>query len=226
MLAEHRAYAAALADAGVSVDLLPPLEDFPDAIFTEDPALTFPEGAILLRPGAATRIGEAEHLRPVLARHFGTVRTIAAGHADGGDVLVTPDTVLIGLSARTDAVGAEALANELAALGRASRIVTPPAGALHLKTAASLLDEETILTTAAGGQSGLFAGFRQLVVPEGEEAAANALRVNGQVFVGSRFPRTIEMLTREGYALVPLDTREIGLIDAGLSCMSLRWTRL
>jgi dimethylargininase len=51
--------------AGVAVDLLPPLEDYPDSIFVEDPALVFPEGAIVLRPGTATRVGETDYLRPV-----------------------------------------------------------------------------------------------------------------------------------------------------------------
>ena len=54
-------------------------------------------------------------------------------------------------------------------------------------------------------------------------AAANALRVNDSLLIGSQFPRTIAMLAGEGYDLVPLDTHQIGLIDAGLSCMSLRW---
>ena len=41
--------------------------------------------------------------------------------------------------------------------------------------------------------------------------------------VGSDFPRTIEMLDKLGYKVVPMKTTEIGKIDAGLSCMSLRW---
>jgi dimethylargininase len=223
--AEHRAYAAALADAGVAVDLLPPLEAYPDSLFVEDPALVFAEGAILLRPGAASRAGEADHLRAALDRHFDDVAAIDAGHADGGDVLVLPDIVLIGLSSRTDRAGAEALVRALAALGRAARVVVPPAGALHLKTAVALLDEETVLTTAAGADSGLFDGYRRHVVPTEEDAAANALRVNDRLFVGRQFPRTIAMLGDAGYDVVPLDTRQIGLIDAGLSCMSLRWAR-
>ena len=131
--AEHRAYAAALADAGVTVDLLPALDAFPDSIFVEDPALTFPEGAILLRPGATTRIGEVAHLEAALARHFDRVVRIEHGHADGGDVLVLPDLVMIGLSARTDRTGAAALVEALAMLGREARVVSPPAGALHLR---------------------------------------------------------------------------------------------
>src|SRR6187402_574734 len=157
--AEHRAYAAALGEAGVAVDLLPALNGYPDSVFVEDPALVFPEGAILLRPGAATRIGEVPHLEAALARHFDAVLRIDTGHADGGDVLVTPDLILIGLSSRTDQAGAIALAAALATWGRKARIVSPPKGALHLKTAVSLIDEETVLTTCAGAQSGLFARF-------------------------------------------------------------------
>jgi dimethylargininase len=71
----------------------------------------------------------------------------------------------------------------------------------------------------------VFSGLRQLIVPEGEEAAANALRVNDVVMVGSDFPRTIELLEKSGYNVVPLKTTQIGKIDAGLSCMSLRWYR-
>ena len=67
--------------------------------------------------------------------------------------------------------------------------------------------------------------YQQVIIPEGEEPAANALRVNDVVMVGSDFPRTIEMLDKLGYKVVPVKTTEIGKIDAGLSCMSLRWRR-
>ena len=224
VVAEHAAYVAALTAAGVTVDILPPLDAFPDAIFVEDPALVFGEGAILLNPGAPTRAGEAAALAPALARHFGAaIETLANGHADGGDILVTPREVLIGLSARTDAAGADALAHALARLGRMSRIIGPPPGALHLKTAIALVDEDAVLATRACAEAGIVEDMRVIVVPDGEEAAANALRVNDVVLVGSRFPRTIDLLDAHGFAVVPLDTREIGLIDAGLSCMSLRW---
>src|SRR5689334_8390972 len=70
---ELDAYVAALQAAGVTVETLPPLDDFPDSIFVEDPALVFPEGAIVLRPGAPSRLGEAAAIAPVLRRRFTTV---------------------------------------------------------------------------------------------------------------------------------------------------------
>ncbi|UXN03499.1 dimethylarginine dimethylaminohydrolase family protein [Bartonella sp. HY406] len=222
--AEHDAYIAALKTAGVNVAVLPALEAFPDAIFVEDPALVFSEGAILLRPGAETRINEVQEIAPTIEKMFDTVlRLPQNGYADGGDVLNAPHAVMIGLSARTDAKGAEDLIEALAKLGKKGEVVQTPKGVLHFKTDCSLLDDETIFSTARLAASGVFSRFRQIIVPEGEEAAANALRVNDTVFVGSDFPKTIDLLTGHGYNVVPLKTTEIGKIDAGLSCMSLRW---
>jgi dimethylargininase len=85
------------------------------------------------------------------------------------------------------------------------------------------VDDETILATQRLAASEIFKGFRVLVVPEGEEAAANALRLNGHLLIADGFPRTAELLSREAVALVPMQVREVAKIDAGLSCMSLRW---
>ena len=224
ILKEHTAYVAALRAAGLAVDVLAPLEQFPDSVFVEDPALVFPEGAILLRPGAATRLGEAAEMRGALQRHFDRVLELEGDeHADGGDVLVTPETVFIGLSARTNHRGADALIAKLASLGRKARIAQTPKSILHFKTAVSLLDEDAVLATRPMAESGIFDGYRIVVVPEGEDAAANALRVNDTVLIGDRFPRTIDLLAGQGSKLQPLPVTEIGKLDAGLSCMSLRW---
>jgi dimethylargininase len=217
---EHMAYVAALGTAGVAVDVLPPLEAFPDSVFVEDPAFVVPQGAILLRPGAPSRLGEREHMRGALVRHFGRVLELGDGEfADGGDVLIAPDTIYIGLSKRTNRAGAEALRNHLRSLGRAARVVETPPGVLHFKTACSLLDDETVLATEP--MQAMFDGLKIVTPPE--PAAANALRVNDTLFVGAHYPRTIELLARD-YAVVPLEIGEIAKLDAGLSCMSLRWS--
>jgi dimethylargininase len=221
---EHDAYLAALAAAGLEITTLPPLEQFPDSMFVEDPALVFPEGAILLRPGAPSRAAEADALAPVLGGLFDAVLELPEpGFADGGDVLETPRGVIIGLSGRTDRAGAEGLAACLAQLGRESTIVETPAEVLHLKSACSMVDEETVLCTPALAGSGIFEGYRTIATPEGEDAAANALRVNHRLILGSGFPGTAELLASLGIELVTIVTSEIGKIDAGLSCMSLRW---
>ncbi len=224
--AEHRAYVSALEQAGFRAELLPPLPGYPDSIFVEDPAFALPEGAILLRPGAPSREGEAAELADPLRRCFGRLSALDAGYADGGDILILPGEILVGLSARTDRAGAEAFAAWAADLGRVVRIVETPQGVLHLKTACSLVDEETVLARAELASAGLFGTMTVLITPPGEEAAANALRVNDTLLVSSSYPETIEMLSEQGLKVVPLETSEIQKLDAALSCMSLRWGSL
>lgn len=223
LLTEHAAYVAALAAAGLDVTQLGSLEQFPDALFVEDPALVFPGLAVLLNPGAQSRAGEVAALRPDLESRFERVEPIAAGHADGGDVLVMPGRAFIGLSARTDPSGAEALARILDSIGLTSTIVTPPAGVLHLKAACSLIDEETVLATGAIARSSLFAGYRVIEVLEGDEAGANVLRLGDRVLIGAAFPRIAEQIEKHGVTPALLSTASIAMIDAGLTCMSLRW---
>ncbi len=222
--AEHEAYVTALKSVGLDVTVLPELEAFPDSIFVEDPALVFTEGAVLLRPGAPTRQGEIAEISPILHDLFDIVLELPQpGHVEGGDVLVTQSSIMIGLSARTDRDGATALIECLKTIGYKGEIVKTPKGVLHFKTECSLLDEDTILVTRRMEQSGVFDGFQKIVSPEGEEPAANVIRINESVLVSSNYPRTIEFLNKNGYFVVPVKTTEIQKIDAGLSCMSLRW---
>jgi dimethylargininase len=220
---EHEAYIEALEYAGVSVDILEPLDAYPDSIFVEDPALVFTEGAILLRAGAVSRRGETAALEPDLRARFDSVQSIARGTVDGGDVLTTPNSVLIGLSARTNLEGARALTACLDKIGRKGVIVETPANVLHFKSDCALVGEGQVLSTRRLAASGVFADFETLIVPDGEEAAANALRINDVVFLNASAPKTADLLETAGLKIVKLETSQINKIDAGLSCMSLRW---
>lgn len=224
---EHDTYIDTLRSVGVkNITILDPLEEFPDSIFVEDPALVFTEGAILLRPGHETRIHETPAIEADIRALFDTVIQLPEGGvADGGDVLVTPEKVMIGLSARTDQAGGELLIKCLEQLGKKGEIAQTPEGILHFKTACSLLDDETIFMTERMAASDMFDGFNKVIVPAGEEAAANALRVNDTVLVGSDFPKSQDVLSAAGYNVKAIATGQIGMIDAGLSCMSLRWWR-
>lgn len=202
---------------------MPPLEAFPDSVFVEDPALVFTAGAVLLRPGAPSRAGEAVALAPILRRFFDQVVPLDRGFSDGGDVLVTPGAVLIGLSARTDAAGAQALCRALDRLGLKGRIEQTPPGVLHFKSACALLDEQTVLATPAMAASGVFGGLEVIATPPGEEAAANLVRVGNAVLACAGYPRTLDLLAARGLEVLALRTAEVAKIDAGLSCMSLRW---
>ena len=220
---EHDAYCSALENAGLNVDVLPANETFPDGLFVEDPALVYSQGAILIKSVSDSRANELQDPATTLREKFDRILSISDGHVEGGDILVTPEQVLIGLSKRTDLKGAIALQKCLHAFGLRSSFTETPKGVLHLKTACSLLDEETILITRDLAEDDAFASFKKLIVPEEEALAANILRLNDRVLAGQDYPRTLDLIVRHGFTVDPLPTNAINKIDAGLSCMSLRW---
>ncbi len=133
--------------------------------------------------------------------------------------------MLLGLSARTNVQGAEDLRPLVERLGYTLEVLQTPPEILHFKTESSLLDESTVLATPALAASGAFKGLNVIETAEGEEAAANAIRVNDFVFLSAGYPKTAEKLRAAGYNLKILNTSQAALVDGGLSCMSLRYSR-
>lgn len=224
MLEAHAHYVATLKKTGAEVIELPPLEDFPDALFVEDTTLCLPQGAVMMRPGAPSRMDEVAEMAPTIRSAYDDVREITGpGHIEGGDILVTGKEVLVGRSDRTDAEGVAELAEIVAEWGHSLREVFTPPGVLHFKTDCSLLDGETILSTKRLDASGCFQGYRVLHVADGEEAAANSIRFNQFVIAPAGFPRTAEMLRQNGYDVVEIDNADCAKLDGGMSCLSLRF---
>ncbi len=226
MQTHHAAYAAALAATGATVIDLPALPAFPDSVFVEDTALCLPEGAIIMRPGAPSRLGEADAMAPTLHGLYTHVRRIrgADSFIEGGDILVTETEILVGRSARTNAAGIAELAQAVAGWGHKLREVQTPPGVLHFKTDCSLMDGETVLATDRLAATGCFAAYRVIAVAAGEEAAANAIRFNDAVLFPAGFPRTRDRLLAAGFAVQEIGNSECAKLDGGMSCLSLRFT--
>ena len=219
---EHLNYIKILQNFGLTIDVLESEDSLPDSVFVEDPALTFRNGAILLHPGVQSRKEESSAIKPYLVKIFDQVYELEKGSAEGGDVLRLNEEVLIGLSDRTNEMGALELQTLLLKLGYQSRIVETPKGVLHLKSDCSALDEETVLVTPRLAKSEIFKNYELIVTPEGEYGSANALRVNEILLVPNGYPKTAELLS-DKYEVKIIDIFEVSKLDAGLSCMSLRW---
>lgn len=225
MLAHHADYVAALRSTGATVMELDPLENYPDSVFVEDTALCLPEIAIVMRPGAPSRLGEASEIAPHLRALYSEVLSIEGpGFIEGGDILVTEREILVGRSARTDDVGIAELSRRVAPWGHAVREVATPPGVLHFKTDCSLLDAETILSTSRLATTGCFNGYRVIPVADSEEAAANSIRFNDIVLVPKGFPRTADRIAAAGFNLIEIGNSECAKLDGGMSCLSLRFT--
>ena len=224
--AQHQRYCEALADCGLSLTVLPADARYPDGCFVEDAAIVTPRGAIVTRPGAPSRRGEAEVIEAALRGLFpGVPRIEAPGTVDGGDVCEADGHFLIGLSARTNEAGARALEGHLIDFGYRSDIVDirQVRSLLHLKTGITYLGEGRMLATDDVPRHRALAAYEIVEVPRDERYAANALRVNDRVLIADGYPRTREAIESLGYETIALEMSEYRKLDGGLSCLSLRW---
>lgn len=225
-LAQHAAYLAALEACGLEVTVLPPDDRFPDSTFVEDTAVLARGLAVLCRPGAPSRAGEVEAIRPALDAFFHSSAAIEApGTVDGGDVCEAGDHVFIGVSERTNEEGARQLASLLSSVGLDSSFVDIRGipGLLHLKSGIAWLGGRTLALTDLLASRPEFRNWSRLPVPPGEEYAANAVLVNGRVLLAAGFPRFEGAVRARGLPTVPLEMSEFRKLDGGLSCLSLRF---
>lgn len=225
-LKQHEAYCRTLERLGLTLLRLAPDPDFPDSTFVEDTAIVTPRGAILTRPGAASRAGEVAAVGAALAEWFPELAAItASGTVDGGDVCEAGQHYFIGLSERTNPEGAAQLAGWLERRGLSASLIDIRGipGLLHLKTGLSWLGGRRLLATAEIAGHAMLADWEVVRVPEGEDYAANCIRVNEALLVARGFPATSALLGELGYDLVPLPMTEFRKLDGGLSCLSVRW---
>ena len=220
---EHSNYIKAIKEAGLQIKLLESLEEYPDSIFVEDPALTYQSNVIILNPFDPSRNGEKNIIKEEIKHLFDKMLFIEDGFVEGGDILNINNHFIIGLSHRTNKLGAENLSSLLNKLGATVEICKTPDDILHFKSECSIIDDDTILVSNKMAQLDYLKSHYHLIkLPTGEEGAANALRINDKLLLPDGFTKAEEMLSKK-YNIIKVKVDEISKVDAGLSCMSLRY---
>lgn len=222
-LKQHDAYVEALMRCGLTVEVLPPLESYPDSPFVEDTALLTPKGAIFTHPGAESRRGEVVEIRPSVQAHYAQTITIAApGTLDAGDIMMVGDHYYIGLSERTNEAGAQQCIAALEQFGLSGSTVAM-GDLLHLKTGVSYIENNLIVVCSALSKAPEFADFQKVVVDDDEAYGANCVWVNDTVLIPEGCPNLRLAISVLGYDTLTLDMSEFQKMDGGLSCLSLRF---
>jgi dimethylargininase len=223
---QHREYCAALEQCGVALTILDPDPQFPDSTFVEDTAVLTTRSAILAHPGAASRRGEVSSVARSLTQFYPSLQTIQPpGTLDGGDICQADDRFFIGISERTNEVGAQQLAKLLEQDSYSSSFVDIRGlnGLLHLKSGIAYLGDQRLVLTKGVEDLAIFDGYEIVTVDVDENYAANCVRVNNYVLVAAGYPKFSTELSRLGYQTIPLDVSEFQKMDGGLSCLSLRY---
>ncbi len=236
---QFRIFVGRLGAAGVAttvVDVDPTLLGWAVA----DTAVVFEEGAFLMRPSDVRRRPEISSIEDALARANVPVvgRIEAPGLLDGGDVLVSGDTVYIGHavtrqsdvglpgSLHGNAFGREQLAAYARAKGRKVVDVTMAGGVRRLRAVASLLDPTTLLFAPGLVDGAAFEGLQKIEAPRGEDYGAGVLVLgNRRVLANLRFRETIPLLRAAKVAVDAIDLWEFGKIGVTPSTLALALKR-
>jgi dimethylargininase len=222
-LLQHADYIAALKECGLRVTVLPANEDFPDSTFVEDVALLTPRCAILTNPGAPSRRLETRSMLNTLREFYDKVEMIESpGTVEAGDIMMVGDHYYIGLSERTNRVGANQMIAILERYGFRGSMVEL-SEVLHLKTGLGYLEDNNLLACGEFLEHPEFHQYNLLQVDPDEAYAANSVWINGAVLTPAGFPKTRSLIEKAGYTVREVDVSEFQKLDGGLSCLSLRF---
>ena len=218
---QHQNYVNVLKSYVDQVTYVPSPSGHPDSVYIEDVAVITGQHALVTRPGAPSRTAEIEGIEAAL-KPFCTVHTTEAPAAiDGGDVMQVGQHLLVGISERTNEEGFLRL-QEVARLDSLIAHRVPVQAGLHLKSAMTALDGQTVIYDASVVSPLDFDGLDLAWVAAPEPLGANVLALDKVVIVSEDAPRTANLLREKGYPVKTVKVSEFHKGDGALTCLSLR----
>lgn len=211
-----------------------------ESTIVQDAAVVFAAGAFLMRPAEPARRDEIDAVAAALERAGVPIvgRIAAPGLLDGGDVLVSGDTLFVARSQRRAAqVGVASFVHgndlgreQLAAYARGTGLqvveVDVASTVRRLRSVATAVADDTILLAPGLLDATVFGGRRLIVAPPGEEYGAGVLSLGGRrVIANLRFRTLIPLLRKAKIAVDAIDLWEFGKIGATPSSLVLVFKR-
>jgi dimethylargininase len=217
---QHDEYCRTLQKLGLRLTWVRGDNALPDSCFVEDTAVVFGEKAVVCNMRVKSRANEVDEVAKILEELKETYRISPPATIDGGDVLVVEDRVFVGISARTnlDAV------TQLKKILENTRMKVVPVKVhkvLHLKSACTYLGNEIAVLSRGCFDTNVLQGLGKIIVPKGEEYAADCLAVNETVLIAKGYTETRKLVEREGFRVEELEMSEFRKGDGALTCLSI-----
>lgn len=219
---QHGEYCKALQKLGLKLIWAEGDNTLPDSCFVEDTAIILREKAVICNMKVKSRAPEVVGVAKVLEKLKQTFYVRTPATIDGGDVLKIEDRVFIGLSARTNL---EAI-NQIKKILKDSNLTVVPVkvrNVLHLKSACTYLGNDYVILSRGNFDTYILSGLRKIIVPEGEEYAADCLAVNGTILMAKGYPKTKRLIQNEGFPVEELEISEFRKGEGALTCLSIIW---
>lgn len=228
----HDGLTSALQAEGVElVYLVDPLPHMTKSVFTRDPAIVVPGGAVLCRMGVSYRRGEELPFMRTLAKiGMPILHTIhGTGLMEGGSFLWLNDkTAVVSVGQRSNAEGARQLAEVLNTLGIELLCVDNMGYGLHIDGSIVMIDVDKALVFEADLPWWFLMRLKemsiQLIEADHRDGGmgVNCLAVRpGRVIISSHAKYTADLLDRNGVEVVTVDYDEIHKSGGGIHCSTL-----
>ena len=215
--AQHALYCETLSELGLEVIRVPRDDLHPDSCFVEDNAVVHGGRALICRMARESRRGEEAGVEAALREYMTVKRAVAPATIEGGDVIHLQDRLISGVTQRTNLEGVAQLREWL---GVPVDIIEDP-GIVHIKSYVTYLGRGTMIATGKYASHPALEGFQVLVVPEGEEYAADTLAIGNTVVMPAGLPRAHELVREAGFDMIPLDVSEFEKCEGAITCLSI-----
>ncbi|MBV8355700.1 MAG: hypothetical protein JO101_10290 [Candidatus Eremiobacteraeota bacterium] len=227
-LEQHRIFRDTLAYFGVEASVIAPRGADPYEESVGDVALTFEDGAVLMRLSSLARRAQVDrmesefaHLDVPLAGHVS-----APGLLDGNDVLLAGTTAFVGVGTRGNDLGRRGFAQLARARGYRVVEVALAENVPALRAVAGAVAHDTIVLGSGKADARAFAGFRTISVDEAEAQAAGVLALGERhVITDIRYRTALATMRRAGIRVEAIDLYEFTKLGITPSMLALALRR-
>ena len=219
---QHAEYCKALQRLGLELIWIEGDHTLPDSCFVEDTAVIFGEKAVICNMSTRSRAREVVEVAKVMEKLKQTCYIKPPATIDGGDVLKIEGRVFVGLSARTNLHAIRQL-REILENSNLEIVPVKVHNVLHLKSACTYLGNNYVILSKGCFDTRILRDYKKIVVPRGEEYAADCLSINGTVLMAKGYPKTKKLIEEEGSFVEELEISEFRKGEGALTCLSIIW---
>jgi dimethylargininase len=216
-LEQHKTYCKTIEDLGVDLIELKPDNEHPDACFVEDTVVVHGNRAMITRMAKESRRGESARVEEVLSAFKQIKSVIAPGTLEGGDVIHLPDSLLCGITKRTNSEGATQMERWL----EIPVHLIKDLNIMHIKSHVTYLDRNTILVNPRYVENPVLEPYSKIVLPHEEMHSANTLTIGDVVIMSARHNKSSELVKEAGFDVIQLNMSEFEKCDGALTCLSI-----
>lgn len=223
---QHGHFSQSLRDHGVEVIKLPPVQHYPEQVFTRDIGFTIGHTIFAAEMAADIRQGEEYELKKWLESEGISYYILSDNSIEGGDVIVNENTVYVGISSRTH----EGSVDELIRLLPGYEVVPIPFHEryLHLDCVFNIISpEEALIFPKSLDQdiiNRLSSRFDLIEVSEKEQftLGTNVLSIGRKKVISLPQNKNVNRQLKErGYTVIEVDITEIIKSGGSFRCCTL-----